>query len=43
VTAASGRTYTGFCFWTSIAVNVAIGSAIDVVVGIQGTGALTAG
>lgn len=41
VTAASGRTYTGFCFLTSLAASVAIGSAIDITVGIQGTGALT--
>jgi hypothetical protein len=41
VTAASGRTFTGDCFWTSVAVNVPMTGLIDVTVGIQGTGPYT--
>ena len=41
VTAASGRTFTGTCFWTSVALNVPMTGLIDVTVGIQGTGPYT--
>lgn len=41
VTAASGRTFTGTCFWTSVAVNAPMTGLIDVTVGIQGTGPYT--
>lgn len=41
VTAASGRTFTGTCFWTSVSVNVPMNGLIDVTVGLQGTGPYT--
>lgn len=41
VTAASGRTFTGTCFWTSVSVNVPMAGPIDVTVGLQFTGPWT--
>lgn len=41
VQAASGRTYTGAAFWTSINIDHKPGSYIDVTVNFQGSGALT--
>jgi len=43
LTAASGKTFAGSTFWTSIGINCGIGSLIDVTGTLRGTGALTIG
>ena len=41
LTAASGRTYTGDAFPTSLAWRCGVATALELVIGVQGTGALT--
>jgi hypothetical protein len=43
LTAASGKTFAGSTFWTSIGISAGVGSLVDITGTLRGTGALTIG